>query len=182
MDRTPHDDLAPTTSPTTARPAAGAVTVSVDDPLRPDVVALLQDHLDDMHATSPAESVHALDPSALTAPALTFWTARTSDGTLLGTVALKELHPTGGELKSMRTAPAARGRGIGTVLLGTALAEAAARGYRTVHLETGTHDFFAPAHRLYARAGFVPCGPFGDYRPDPHSAFFLLDLATAAAG
>lgn len=159
-----------------------AVTVAVDDPQRPDVVALLQDHLTDMHATSPAESVHALDPAALTAPELTFWTARTAGGTLLGTVALKELHALGGELKSMRTAPAARGRGVGTVLLDTALAEAAARGYRTVHLETGTHDFFAPARRLYTRAGFVPCGPFGDYCPDPHSAFFRLDLLPAGEG
>ena len=162
-------------------PAADQV-VAPDDPQRPDVVALLQDHLTDMHATSPAESVHALDPAALTAPELTFWTARTAGGTLLGTVALKELHALGGELKSMRTAPAARGRGVGTVLLDTALAEAAARGYRTVHLETGTHDFFAPARRLYTRAGFVPCGPFGDYGPDPHSAFFRLDLLPAGEG
>lgn len=169
----------PTSSPA---PAAGPVLVAVDDPLRPDVVTLLADHLDDMHATSPAESVHALDPAALTAPGVTFWTARAAEGTLLGTVALKELTPQDGELKSMRTAPAARGRGVGGALLRRALAEAAARGYRTVHLETGTHDFFAPAHRLYARAGFVPCGPFGDYRPDPHSTFFVVDLTTTGTG
>lgn len=160
----------------TALAAAHGVVIAVDDPLQPDVVALLQDHLADMHATSPAESVHALDPTALTVPELTLWTARTADGSLLGTVALKELHPLGGELKSMRTAPAARGRGVGTALLDRALGEATARGYRTVHLETGTHEFFEPAHRLYLRAGFVPCAPFGEYRPDPHSAFFRLDL------
>ena len=153
------------------------LTVAVDDPLRPDVVALLQAHLADMHAPSPAESVHALDPAALTAPALPFWTARPPDGPLLGTVALKELHPLGGELKSMRTAPAARGRGVATALLDRALGEAVARGYRTVNLETGSHDFFAPARRLYTRAGFVPCGPFADYREDPHSLFFRRDLA-----
>lgn len=163
-------------------PTADAVVVAPDDPLRPDVVALLEDHLADMHATSPAESVHALDPTALTVPSVTFWTARTADGTLLGTVALKELHPRAGELKSMRTAPAARGHGIGAALLARALGEARSRGYGTVQLETGTHEFFAPAHRLYARAGFVPCGPFGDYRPDPHSAFFVLDLATTSTG
>ena len=163
-------------------PAADPVVVAPDDPLRPDVVALLRDHLADMHATSPAESVHALDPTALTAPGVTFWTARTADGTLLGTVALKELHAQDGELKSMRTAPTARGRGVGTALLNQVLAEATARGYRTVHLETGTHDFFAPAHRLYTRAGFVPCGPFGDYGPDPHSAYLRLDLGSVADG
>src|SRR4051794_14794836 len=142
--------------PTPAGPA-----IQPDAPLRADVRALLDEHLADMYATSPAESVHALDPRALVGPGLAFWTARDADGTLLGCAALKELGPTDGELKSMRTADAARGRGVGAALLAHVLAEAAGRGYRAVHLETGTEDYFAPARRLYARAGFVECGPFG---------------------
>jgi len=35
-----------------------------------------------MFATSPAESVHALDHSALSAPSITFWTAREAGGLL----------------------------------------------------------------------------------------------------
>src|SRR4051812_35128526 len=87
--------------PTTARPA-----IHPDDPLPPYGLALLDDHLTDMYATSPAESVHALDPAALVRPGLTFWTARDADGTLLGCAALMELGPNDGELKSMRTADA----------------------------------------------------------------------------
>lgn len=160
-------------------PAVAGLVVDVDDPLRPDVLTLLGEHLDDMRATSPPESVHALDPTALARPGVTFWSAR-EGGVLVGCVALAELPPAGGELKSMRTTPSARGRGVGAALLAHALAEAAARGYRTVHLETGTQDFFAAAHRLYARAGFVPCGPFGSYVEDPNSRYLRLDLTDRA--
>jgi len=154
------------------------VTIGTDDPTRPDVLGLLGEHLADMYATSPAESVHALDPSALAAPGITFWTARAADGSLLGCAALKQLGPTDGELKSMRTTTAARGRGIGATMLAHVLGAAAERGLRTVHLETGTQDYFAPARRLYERAGFVACPPFADYVPDPHSAFYALTLPT----
>ena len=41
-----------------------------------EVARLLSEHLADMFATSPAESVHALDHSALSGPSVTFWTAR----------------------------------------------------------------------------------------------------------
>ena len=47
-------------------------------------------------------------------------------------------------------------------------------GVRRVSLETGAGEAFAPARALYAGAGFVPCGPFGDYRPSPNSASVLL--------
>jgi putative acetyltransferase len=152
------------------------LTIADDDPRRPDVLALLAEHLADMFATSPAESVHALDPDALSVPGITFWSARGEAGTLLGCVALKELSSQDGELKSMRTATAARGRGVGTALLQHVVAEADARGYGSVHLETGTQDYFAPARRLYERAGFVTCPPFASYGPDPLSAFYRLAL------
>lgn len=142
----------------------------------PSVHELLEEHLADMHATSPPESVHALDLSGLIAPGVTFWTARL-DGDVVGCVALKELSPDSGELKSMRTSAVARGRGIGTALLTVVLDEARSRGYRTVSLETGTQEFFGPAHRLYERHGFTECGPFGDYVLDPHSTFMSLTLA-----
>lgn len=133
-----------------------------------------------MFATSPAESVHALDHSALSAPSITFWTAR-EDGGLLGCGALKLLDsPAGqatvGELKSMRTTEAARGRGVATRMLRHILDDARARNLQRVCLETGTEDYFAPARRLYARHGFTECPPFADYVPDPNSVFMELRL------
>lgn len=149
--------------------------ITTDDPGRDDVAALLAEHLADMHATSPPESVHALDVDALRAPTITFWTAR-EDGLLLGCGALKELSPEHGEVKSMRTAAVARGRGVGTGVLRHIVGEARARGHARLSLETGTQDYFAAAHRLYLRHGFVPCGPFADYTLDPASAYFTLVL------
>jgi putative acetyltransferase len=149
--------------------------IEIDDPARDDVVALLAEHLADMHATSPAESVHALDVAGLLAPEITLWTAR-RDGHLLGCGALKELAPDHAEVKSMRTATSARGTGVATAILRHLLDRAAGRGCTRVSLETGSQDFFEPARRLYARHGFTRCGPFGDYVEDPHSVFFTLVL------
>jgi putative acetyltransferase len=56
------------------------------------------------------------------------------------------------------------------------IAVARERGYRRLSLETGAGPAFAPARRLYASAGFEPCGPFGDYRPSPNSAYMTLAL------
>jgi putative acetyltransferase len=161
----------------------GAVIIAVDSPSRDDVRTLLDEHLTDMYATSPPDSVHALDPSALLAPSITFLTAREPDGTLLGCGALVgSAHQTGGhgELKSMRTARSARGRGVATAILVRLLDLATARGYTRVHLETGTQEYFAPARRLYARHGFVGCGPFAGYVENRHSAFMRLALPAGA--
>lgn len=149
--------------------------IAIDDPRRPDVLALLEEHLADMYATSPAESVHALDPDALAVPGITFWTAR-EDGVLLGCAALKELAPGHAELKSMRTATAARRRGVAGRLLDHVLHEARTRGHARVSLETGAEDYFAPARTLYHTRGFTETGPFGSYVPDPHSVFLTLAL------
>ncbi len=151
------------------------IVVARDSPARPDVRRLLDEHLADMFATSPAESVHALDPDALAGPDLTFWTARDGEA-LLGCGALKDLGAGEAEIKSMRTAQHARGRGIAALVLGRILDEARQRGYGRVCLETGSQDFFAPARRLYVRHGFVPCPPFAGYVPDPNSVFMARNL------
>jgi putative acetyltransferase len=149
--------------------------IALDDPARPDLLALLQEHLRSMHALSPPESVHALDVDRLKAPDITFWSAR--DGaTLLGCGALKELTAEHGEVKSMRTPDALRRRGAGRALLMHILHAARARGYARLSLETGAQEGFLPAVRLYRSVGFVPCAPFAGYRPDPNSVFMTLVL------
>ena len=90
--------------------------------------------------------------------------------------AIAELSPGHGELKSMRTAPEARGRGVAGAVVEALLDLARERGYERVSLETGTQAYFAAAHRLYERAGFAECGPFGAYSLDPNSRFFTLAL------
>ena len=149
--------------------------VREDDLTGAEVVALLGQHLDEMHSHTPAESVHALDVDSLRGDGVTFWSAW-SDGTLAGCGALKQLDPTHAEIKSMRTANAFRGRGVASLVLAHMLGVARARGYRRVSLETGSNPPFAAARRLYERHGFTYVEPFGDYEPDPWSVFMSLEL------
>lgn len=154
------------------------------DPLHnPQILALLHEHLAHMHSQSPPESVHALDVDALRQPDITFWSAWDGD-TLLGCGALKALAPrwcrhpdqAEGEIKSMRTKAVHRGQGVAAAIVQTILAQAQARGYYRLNLETGSQDGFAAARRLYARHGFTRCGPFADYTDDPNSVFMTLAL------
>ena len=149
--------------------------IRTDDPRRPPVTRLLEDHLADLHKHSPPESTHALDIDELASPAVTFWTAW--DGNeLLGCGALLELDPHHGEIKSMRTDPRHVRKGVGRRLLQHIIDESRRRAYRRLSLETGSQPVFAPAHALYASFGFTQCEPFGSYRPDPNSLFMSREL------
>lgn len=146
-----------------------------DDLSSPAVHALLEQHLRDMHAWSPACSVHALDLSGLRRPEVSFW-AVWDGAELLGCGALKQLTPTHGEIKSMRTAEAHRRKGVARVMLEHLIAEAKQRGYTRLSLETGSQPQFDPARRLYEQYGFTYCAPFADYTDDPNSDFMTREL------
>jgi putative acetyltransferase len=140
-----------------------------------DVRELLAYHFEQMRSTSPPEACHVLPIDGLRDPAVIFWSAR-DGGELVGVGALKELASDHGEIKSMRTAPAALGRGVGRAVLNHIMAEARSRGYQRLSLETGSTEPFAAALRLYASEGFEPCGPFGDYQDTPFTRFFTREL------
>ncbi len=150
----------------------------LDDPR---VVELLHTHLTKARAETAPGSAHALDLSGLRSPDVAFWSAWDRD-TLVGVGALKRLSAEHGEVKSMHTAEAARGRGVGAAVLRHIVAAARARGMTRLSLETGAWPYFAPARALYARHGFVACPPFGDYRPDPNSVFLTRALPPARDG
>lgn len=149
----------------------------LDDVTHPAVIALLEEHVADMYATSPAESVHTLDLGTLRGDGIEVWTAWRDD-VLLGCGALKELSATDRELKSMRTTHAARGQGVGAAMLTHLIDQAQASGATHLWLETGVEEYFAAARRLYERAGFVGCEPFADYVEDPLSVFMTLELSS----
>lgn len=141
----------------------------------PRVIALLREHLEGMHASSPPGSVHALDLSGLRTPDITFVTAWDGD-VIVGCGALKQLDVTHGELKSMRTTAAHLRRGVARQILEHLLGLARDRGYARLSLETGTGPSFDPALTLYRRYGFVSGAPFGDYAPSAFNQFFHLTL------
>lgn len=152
-----------------------ALTFHAGDLDSSDVEALLAFHFEQMRSTSPPDACHVLPIDGLRDPAVTIWSAR-EDGVLTGVGGLKELDPQHGEIKSMRTVPAALGRGVGRALLHHIIAEARSRGYRRLSLETGSTEPFAAALRLYESEGFVPCASFGCYRETPFTRFFTRGL------
>ena len=142
---------------------------------REDVRVLLAQHFAEMRAGSPPSACHVLPADGLKSPQIRFFTLREGD-TLLGCGALKRLEPGHGELKSMRTADAALGRGIGKALLDHLVIAAKSDRMTRLSLETGSTEQFAAALRLYEREGFEPCGPFGGYIDTPFTRFFTKTI------
>lgn len=140
-----------------------------------DVRVLLAQHFAEMRAGSPPSACHVLPVDGLRMPEIRFFTLR-ENGALMGCGALKRLEPGHGEIKSMRTANAALGRGVGKALLDHLVATARAEGMTRLSLETGSTQQFAAALRLYEREGFERCGPFGGYRDTPFTRFFTKEI------
>jgi putative acetyltransferase len=147
--------------------------IKIDDLSNGAVISLLEEHLRDMHQTSPAESVHALDLDGLKGSDISFFSAWINES-LAGCVAIKQLTNSEAEIKSMRTSQSFRNNGVASKLLEFVINSAQQRRYVTLSLETGTQDYFAPARSLYKKFGFKDCGPFSNYKLDPNSHFMSL--------
>lgn len=149
--------------------------ITEDDLQGVEVVALLEFHLADVHTLSPTCKIHAVPVERLRQPDVTFYSAW--DGDALAAVgALREIDRMRGELKSMRAAPAYRGKGAGQAILRHLIGEAARRGYTWLGLETGRPAAFLPAHALYRKHGFAECENFGNYVSDEFSMCMSREL------
>ena len=153
------------------------ITIKQDDLTGPEIAELLAEHLRTLFEVTPPKSRHALDLEKLRGPDITFWSAW-AGGEVVGCAALKELDACHGEVKSMRTAKAHLRKGIASALLEHVISEARRRGYRRLSLETGAMPYFEPAHALYRKFGFRPCGPFNGYVEDPNSVFMTQELVS----
>jgi putative acetyltransferase len=142
---------------------------------RDDVRAMLAQHFAEMRAGSPPEACHVLPIEGLKDPSIRFFTLR-EDGALLGCGALKRLDPGHGEVKSMRTADAALGRGVGKAVLDHLLRTARDEGMNRISLETGSTEQFAAANRLYGKNGFERTGAFGDYADTAWTNFYTREI------
>ena len=141
----------------------------------PKVVALIEHHVRTAAAQTVPGSAHAMAAAALDRPDIQFWSLWDGDD-LVAVGALRRLSDSHGEIKSMHVAEARRGQGAGGVMLDTIIAAARAAGLDRLSLETGSWDFFLPAHALYRRYGFTECAAFEGYKPDPNSLFFTRTL------
>ncbi|WP_370691137.1 GNAT family N-acetyltransferase [Kordiimonas sp. SCSIO 12610] len=149
--------------------------IVLDDLSHPDVQALLKDHMKGMQENSPIDSVFALDISGLKTKEISFWTAWENE-TILGCGALKELSPTHGEIKSMRTHKTQLRKGVAARLLEHIIDTAKIREYKILSLETGSGPAFDPAIRLYKKYGFKNGAAFSDYQASEFNQFLHLKL------
>ena len=152
------------------------VAIAEEHPLTPDLELLFQRHTADMHADTPPESIHMMDKGALAAPGIRFFVLR-DDGQPLAMGAFKRIDVDHAEIKSMHVLTEARGRGLSKAMLDHLMSEARKDGFARLSLETGVQPTFVAARALYARAGFVECGPFEGYWEDPNSVFMTKALA-----
>jgi putative acetyltransferase len=151
------------------------IEIRPESPLGTDLALLMERHTADMHAETPPESIHMLDASKLAAPGIRFYVMR-EDGRPVGMGAIKQIDATHAEIKSMHILAELRGRGLSRRMLDHLVAEARAAGITRLSLETGVQPGFVPARGLYARAGFIECGPFEGYSEDPNSVFMTLTI------
>ena len=121
--------------------------IRIDNLAGAEIANFLLDHLADMRSVSPPESKHALDLDGLRQPEVTFWTLWQVSA-LVGCGAIKELDCSHAELKSMRTDPAFKNKGVASTLLKHIISECRKRGYNRLSLETGSMPFFEPARCL----------------------------------
>jgi putative acetyltransferase len=155
------------------------VNIALERPDQADVVALI-DALDAYQKPLyPPESHHGVDINSLRAENVLFAVARNERTQAMGCGAL--LMAQGyAELKRMYVPEASRGSGVGRALLEFLEAQAMARGVELFRLETGYLQ--TAALRLYGRAGYQRCPPFGDYLPDPNSVFMEKRIAGRSSG
>jgi putative acetyltransferase len=128
-----------------------------------DVRSLIGELEDNLAAAYPPEQRHGLALDAIFQPHIQFFIARV-DGAAVGCGGVA-LFADLAEVKRMYVRPAARGRGIADALLARLEAVTRSAGLTRLCLETGDRQL--AAIRVYHRAGFSPCEPFGDYAAMP---------------
>lgn len=149
--------------------------IILDDLTNKAVLALLEDHLNNMALHSPPESRHVLDVSKLKSADISFW-SMWDHGQLMGCGALKALNSRECEIKSMKTANQYLRKGVAAKMLAHILAFAKLHNYKAIYLETGSMAAFEPAKQLYLKNGFELCAPFAQYKEDPNSLFMQKKL------
>lgn len=146
--------------------------VRADDPR---IVPVIERHVRLMDAsTADPDACHRLDLAGLLAPHITFFGGFAPDAACAVGIGAYAHFGDWGEVKSMHVVDEYRGRGISKLVLDAIEQAAREQGAATLRLETGAT--FAAALALYERAGFEPCGPFGEYSEHPFSRFLQKAL------
>lgn len=144
-------------------PPVPHITIERVESATPEARALIEALERELDAYFPQEQQHGLSVEQVFQPGVAFFIARI-DGAPVGCGGVKG-DDGFAELKRMYVRPDMRGRGIVQAVLAALEAEARAQGYTRLKLETG--KVLHAAIAVYKRAGFTPCGPFGEYLTMP---------------
>ena len=136
---------------------------------------LLKKHFVELRSVSPAGSTHVLDIDGLKDPSIKFWSLW-ENNELIGCGALKFLEKNHGEFKSIRVADQFRKKGSGERIINHLIVEAKKLNILKLSIETGAGEFFLPARSLFSKFGFKKCPPFANYKDDPNSCYYSIDL------
>jgi len=147
----------------------GSLTIAIESPLEPEIMALIAELNAELLALMPPEHCYHMTPDEMAAPGTHVLVARL-EGRAIGCGALRRIGGDIGEVKRMYTRPAHRGCGLGERILLAIIALAREERMRLLKLETSPGS--AAACRLYERIGFRACAPYLDYVPSPFSAYY----------
>ena len=136
---------------------------------------LLTKHFIELRTVSPDDSCHVLDIKGLKHSSIKFWSFW-DNHQLIGCAALKFLDDEHGEFKSIRVEDNSRGKGVGKKIISHLIEVAKNEGIKRLSIETGAGDFFKSARKLFKKFGFKTCRPFADYKEDPNSCYFDLEI------
>ena len=136
---------------------------------------LLKKHFIELRSVSPEGSAHVLDIEGLKDPSIKFWSLW-ENNKLVGCGALKFLEKNHGEFKSIRVADEFKKKGAGERIINHLIEEAKKLEVSKLSIETGAGNFFLPARKLFSKFGFKKCPPFANYKDDPNSCYYSIDL------
>jgi putative acetyltransferase len=131
-----------------------------------DARALIEELETELSGTYTSEQRHGYSVARVFQPGILFFVARL-DGEAVGCGAIA-FEGGWAEVKRMYVRPAKRGCRLGQKILARLEEEVRSRGVDHLVLETG--DVLHRAIRLYERAGFTRCPPFGAYARMPPPA------------
>lgn len=148
------------------------VSIAVESPLQDGMRTIIDALNTHLLTLSPAEFCYHMKVEEMAEPETTVFVARDDAGRIVGTGSLRREADGVAEVKRMYTLPEVRGQRVGSALLDEILAMATKEGVSRLVLETGSPEGFAPAWRLYEKAGFTRCDAVLDYKDSEWSAFY----------
>lgn len=146
------------------------VPVALDDPR---VVALLAGFDGEMGERYPGTEPSHVEAGDFVGPVGRFLVGQADDGTPVACGGVRRAEGCA-ELKKVYVAPAARGTGLGRVLVRALADHARTQGLARLVLQTGLEQ--PEAMRLYESEGWTPIPVYGQYADDPRCRCYELRL------